>query len=87
MFEVYTPPADYADPWSKPFCIRQSGFRRKAARVVPRGAEVQLWATLELSYFSRHDAGDIAWHARVLRGLVDRGTSNPRGPKRLAAVA
>ncbi len=38
---------------------------------VPRGAEVQLWATLELSYFSRHDAGDIAWHARVLRGLVD----------------
>ena len=33
MFEVYTPPADYADPWSKPFCIRQSGFRRKAARV------------------------------------------------------
>ena len=30
------------------------------------GTEVPLWATLELSYFVRHDAGDIAWHARSL---------------------
>jgi [protein-PII] uridylyltransferase len=28
--------------------------------------EVPLWKTLELSYFARHDAGDIAWHARSL---------------------
>ncbi len=41
-----------------------------ALLAVPRGAEGELWATLELSYFSRHDAGDIAWHARVLRGQV-----------------
>ena len=30
------------------------------------GTEVPLWATLEISYFSRHDAADIAWHARSL---------------------
>jgi [protein-PII] uridylyltransferase len=30
------------------------------------GTEVPLWNTLELSYFVRHDAGDIAWHARAL---------------------
>ena len=30
------------------------------------GTEVPLWKTLELSYFARHDAGDIAWHARSL---------------------
>jgi len=30
------------------------------------GTEVPLWNTLELSYFARHDAGDIAWHARSL---------------------
>jgi [protein-PII] uridylyltransferase len=30
------------------------------------GTEVPLWNTLELSYFVRHDAGDIAWHARSL---------------------
>jgi [protein-PII] uridylyltransferase len=28
--------------------------------------ETPLWATLELSYFARHDAGDLAWHARAL---------------------
>ncbi|HZE91473.1 MAG TPA: [protein-PII] uridylyltransferase [Rhizobacter sp.] len=30
------------------------------------GTEIALWKTLELSYFVRHDAGDIAWHARSL---------------------
>ncbi len=30
------------------------------------GTEGPLWATLELSYFARHDATDIAWHARSL---------------------
>lgn len=28
--------------------------------------ETPLWATLELSYFARHEAGDLAWHARSL---------------------
>lgn len=28
--------------------------------------EAALWKTLEISYFARHDAGDIAWHARSL---------------------
>jgi len=30
------------------------------------GTEVPLWDTLEVSYFARHDAADIAWHARAL---------------------
>jgi [protein-PII] uridylyltransferase len=30
------------------------------------GTQEALWKTLELSYFARHDAGDIAWHARSL---------------------
>jgi [protein-PII] uridylyltransferase len=30
------------------------------------GAELPLWRTLEVSYFARHDAADIAWHARML---------------------
>jgi [protein-PII] uridylyltransferase len=30
------------------------------------GTELPLWETLDVSYFSRHDAADIAWHARVL---------------------
>jgi len=30
------------------------------------GTEEPLWKTLEISYFARHDATDIAWHARSL---------------------
>jgi [protein-PII] uridylyltransferase len=30
------------------------------------GTEAPLWATLEVSYFARHEAADIAWHARSL---------------------
>ncbi|MEF7617361.1 [protein-PII] uridylyltransferase [Aquincola sp. MAHUQ-54] len=30
------------------------------------GTETPLWNTLDLSYFTRHDAVDIAWHARML---------------------
>ena len=33
--------------------------------------EERLWRTLEVSYFARHDAPDIAWHARVLWRHVD----------------
>ncbi len=30
------------------------------------GTEAPLWQTLDVSYFARHDAADIAWHARML---------------------
>lgn len=33
---------------------------------LPAGIEQPLWATLEISYFARHDAADLAWHARSL---------------------
>jgi [protein-PII] uridylyltransferase len=35
------------------------------------GTETALWKTLEVSYFARHDAGDIAWHARSLFRHLD----------------
>ena len=35
------------------------------------GTEAPLWKTLELSYFARHDATDIEWHARSLFRHVD----------------
>jgi len=37
---------------------------------LPQGIESALWQTLEVSYFARHDAQDIAWHARVLHPHV-----------------
>ncbi len=37
---------------------------------LPAGVETALWQTLAVSYFARHDAGEIAWHARVLHRHV-----------------
>ncbi|MCE9661622.1 MAG: [protein-PII] uridylyltransferase [Burkholderiales bacterium] len=41
---------------------------------LPGTVEVPLWRTLELSYFARHEAGEIAWHTRSLIDLVDSPT-------------
>ncbi len=38
------------------------------------GTERPLWKTLEISYFARHDAADIAWHARALWKYLDTKT-------------
>ncbi len=48
------------------------------------GAQKPLWDTLELSYFARHEAADIAWHARVLSRHVQ--TEQPIVRARLSAV-
>ncbi len=38
---------------------------------LPRGIEEPLWKKLEISYFARHDASEIAWHARSLYRHVE----------------
>ena len=48
------------------------------------GTESPLWTTLELSYFARHDAADIAWHARSLWRHVD--TQAPVVRARLSSI-
>ena len=42
--------------------------------MLPGTVEVPLWRTLELSYFARHEASEIAWHTRSLIDLVDTPT-------------
>ena len=51
---------------------------------LPTGAELPLWNTLELSYFARHDAGDVAWHARSLSEHV--GSKQPVVRARLSPL-
>lgn len=38
---------------------------------LPFEAHKKLWETLDVGYFMRHDAGDIAWHTRHLSRHVD----------------
>ncbi|HEX6828602.1 MAG TPA: [protein-PII] uridylyltransferase, partial [Burkholderiales bacterium] len=40
---------------------------------VPPGAQKRLWSQLDTVYFLRHDADEIAWHARLLNYRVDPG--------------
>lgn len=46
-----------------------------ALSALPFEAHKALWATLDVSYFMRHDAADIAWHTRHLSRQV--GTAKP----------
>ncbi len=51
---------------------------------LPPAIQRPLWDTLELSYFARHDAGDIAWHTRSLYAYVQ--TTEPIVKARLSPL-
>ncbi|WP_291009410.1 [protein-PII] uridylyltransferase [Hydrogenophaga sp.] len=54
-----------------------------ALHALPHMAHEKLWATLDVSYFMRHQADEIAWHTRVLtRALAQQATQ-----QRAAAAA
>ena len=46
-----------------------------ALHALPFEAHKALWETLEVGYFMRHDAADIAWHTRQLSRQVGAGKS------------
>ncbi|MDP1650672.1 MAG: [protein-PII] uridylyltransferase [Rubrivivax sp.] len=45
---------------------KQEAQHKLALHSALPGTEQPLWKTLDVSYFARHDAADIAWHARAL---------------------
>ena len=52
------------------------------------GTEKPLWDTLDVSYFARHDAADIAWHARTLWRHVEHASAGgARARRRRSAKA
>jgi [protein-PII] uridylyltransferase len=50
---------------------KTDALQKLALYAMPHEAEKALWSTLDVSYFMRHDANDIAWHARQLSRHVD----------------
>ncbi|WP_337877703.1 [protein-PII] uridylyltransferase [Caldimonas sp.] len=52
---------------------KQEALQMLALYSMLPGVQEPLWQTLELSYFARHEAADIAWHARALWRHVDAG--------------
>ena len=57
---------------------------------VPHDAHRALWDTLDVSYFMRHDAGEIAWHtrhvSRHLAGLDNEPADSPLVRARVSPV-
>jgi [protein-PII] uridylyltransferase len=52
-------------------------LQKLALYALPHEAHKALWDTLDVSYFMRHDANDIAWHARQLsRHVIQSKTSD-----------
>jgi [protein-PII] uridylyltransferase len=50
---------------------KTEALQKLALYAMPYEAEKTLWSTLDVSYFMRHDANDIAWHARQLSRHVE----------------
>ncbi|MCH8180456.1 MAG: [protein-PII] uridylyltransferase [Proteobacteria bacterium] len=63
---------------------KQQARQTLALYYLPPGIEAPLWQTLDISYFARHDAPDIAWHTRMLWRHVQ--TDKPVVAARLSPV-
>ncbi|QHI96679.1 [protein-PII] uridylyltransferase [Xylophilus rhododendri] len=67
--------------------------RKREAQVMlalhaePFEGQRKLWDTLDVSYFMRHDAGDIAWHARQLSRHVVESTRSGAAARPADAAA
>jgi [protein-PII] uridylyltransferase len=63
---------------------QQEALHKLAVHALDTDAHEALWKTLDVSYFLRHDAGDIAWHTRQLYDKVH--TARPVVRARLAPI-
>ncbi|MFT3721174.1 [protein-PII] uridylyltransferase [Pseudorhodoferax sp.] len=60
---------------------KRDALTQLALHAEPFESHKQLWDTLDVSYFMRHEAGDIAWHARqIARHLLPGGGLEPQTP-------
>ncbi len=50
---------------------KRDALAKLALAALPHQAQKPLWDRLDVSYFMRHDAEDIAWHTRMLSRYVD----------------
>ncbi len=52
------------DPDADTEARKREALAQLGLHALPHGAHRQLWDTLDVGYFMRHDAGEIAWHTR-----------------------
>ncbi len=54
---------------------KQQARELLAERGLPPDCEQSLWQTLDVGYFARHDAEELAWHAQALSAQVGTGAA------------
>lgn len=59
---------------------KREALTQLALHAEPFESHKRLWATLDVSYFMRHEAGDIAWHARQIARHLGPGGLDPAQP-------
>ena len=62
------------DPHAEVETRKRDALAKLAMHSLPLQAHKALWDTLDVGYFMRHDANDIAWHTRQLSRLVGSAT-------------
>ena len=62
-----------ADPHAEVEACKREALILLALHAPPFDAHKVLWNTLDVGYFIRHDASDIAWHTRQLSRHVNSG--------------
>ena len=60
------------DPTAEVEATKREALVMLALHAQPFDAHRALWNTLDVSYFMRHEASDLAWHARMLSRHVER---------------
>ena len=66
---------------------KREALQTLALYALPHEAHKALWATLDVGYFMRHDASDLAWHARQLSRWASQLELNKNTTKNIAARA
>ncbi len=64
-----------ADPHVEVETRKREALIQLALHALPFEAHKALWDTVDVGYFMRHDASDIAWHTRQLSRHVNSGKS------------
>jgi len=72
------------DPAAEVEARKREALILLALHSMPHEAHRRLWETLDISYFMRHPAPDIAWHARHLSRHVGSGARVVRARRSLA---
>ncbi len=68
------------DPGAEIEARKREALAILALHAMPRQAHKALWDTLDVGYFMRHQADDIAWHTRMLSRHMAQHTSAKTKP-------